>query len=137
MDPIKPYPSLSSRGWIETPEEILDSVISNYFVSYSSEDVGSSDHIYTLQELIQQHGSSMDDITTNVMSSLTTILGRYFPTVSVEVKTHYPFPNDETRYGIIVAATIRTLDNVPYDLCKSVDVEGSTIVKIMKVNNDG
>lgn len=133
----KHYPSLSHKGWIESPDEILDSAMSNYFVSYSSENTNSTDYMYTLQEIIQKYAGSIDDIRTNIQTSLTTILLRYFPTAAVDVRTEYPFPNDETRVGIVVSATIRTETNVAYDLCKSVSVENSKVIKIMKVNNDG
>lgn len=138
-----PYPSLSSKAWIEDPLEVIDSVMANFLVTQPSLSELSSKFIISLPAIIQQFGNSETDIVTNMQSNLETLLSRYFPgtdqpntTPTVEAHIDYPNPDDETRMRIRIQMAV--LANGEWLNVGKVlqDIDGKYRL-IQEINNNG
>jgi hypothetical protein len=130
----RPYPSLSSKGWIEDAPGVLDSVTANFFLTHPSLATEFSAEIEALPVLIQQYGDSEVDIQREMRTSLTTLFSRYFDDPTVEVTVNYPFADDYTRMNVAVMATVKK-DGESFNVARELQLINSKVVNVMDINN--
>lgn len=132
----RPYPSLSTRGWIEDAPSIIDAVTANFFLTHPSLTVEYNDAVYALPALIQQYGNNDIDIQKEMRDAFTALFSRYFDNVVVETTVTYPYPDDATRMNVTLYATVEQ-NNVSYNLAQQILLENGKVVKIAGINNGG
>lgn len=131
------YPSLSTKGWITDPVEIMAAVITNYFVARPSNDVSYSSHTRALPKTVAENSDNETTIRNAIRDDINFLLRNYFPSVDINVRVEYPFPDDYTRMGVVVSAVATTEDNRKYDLAQAITLADSKLLNIVRLNNDG
>ncbi len=130
----RPYPSLSTKGWIEDAPGVLDSVTANFFLTHPSLSVEFKKQIEALPILIQQFGHSETEIQREIRDSVTRLFGRYFDKPLVEVVVDYPFPDDLTRMNVRLSASVES-DGKTINVSRELELLNSKVVNIMEINN--
>lgn len=130
---ITPVPSLSVRGWIVAIPEKADLLFSHFFESdgYQSYIYGSN--VSNLQNLVRLYGHAPELLCENIRNTLFTYLGRYYPSVNVDVTFDTSVDNK-----ISVTIFIDVVEeNRKYQFSRLLMVTNSKIEKVIKLNNDG
>lgn len=130
----RPYPSLSTKGWIEDAPGVLDSVTANFFLTHPSLSTEFRKNIESLPVLIKEWGNSEVDIRREIRDSVTRLFARYFDEPTVEVEIDYPFPDDITRMNIRLSATV-TSEGKLINVSRELELINSKLVNIMEINN--
>lgn len=129
-------PSLSSAGWIATPYEKLDKLLSYYFVSESSQTNIYRGQIQSLPADIKVAGNDEDGIIDRVRNSLTLLLEPYFDTTSVVVTVEYPDDASDSRMNVTCSINV-TQDGVTYTASRMFQAVEGTLQRIFDINNQG
>ena len=130
----RPYPSMSTKGWIEDVPGVIDAVIANFFLTHPSLSVEFNASIKSLPYLIQQFGNDEGQIQTEIGNALTDLLGRYFDKPVVEARVTYPDPNDLIRMNVGVYLAVER-DGESYNLARELSTANGKVVGIMEINN--
>jgi hypothetical protein len=135
-----PLPSLSATGWVDEPFKKADMILGHFFVAQASQSNLYKGEVSSLPALVQEHGKDPDLLATAVESNVSRLFNRYFggttPDTQVSVKVSVVDSSDDknTRYEIRLDASV-TIDGTFYSLGRIVDVENSSITKIIEINN--
>lgn len=130
----RPYPSLSTKGWIEDVPGVIDSVVANFFLTHPSLSVEFKNSIKSLPAIIQQSGNDEGAIQTDIGNSLTELLGRYFDKPVVEARVTYPDTDDLTRMNVGVYMAVER-DGTSYNVARELSTTNGKVVGIMEINN--
>lgn len=130
----KPYPSLSTKGWIEDVPGVLDAVSANFMLTHPSLSVEFNKAILALPAIIQEWGNDETAIQRELGTDLETLFGRYFDKPIVEARVSYPDENDLTRMAVSVYIAVER-DGVSYNVAREVALANNKVVNIMEINN--
>lgn len=130
----KPYPSLSTKGWIEDVPGVLDAVTANFLLTHPSLSVEFNKVIKALPAIIQQYGNSETDIQRELGADLETLFARYFEKPIVEARVSYPDPDDLTRMAVSVFISVER-DGQSYNVAREISVANNKVVGVMEINN--
>lgn len=130
----RPYPSLSTKGWIEDVPGVIDSVVANFFLTHPSLSVEFNSSILSLPAIIQRSGNDEGLIQTDIGDSLTTLLGRYFDKPIVEARVTYPDTDDLTRMNVSVYMSVER-DGESFNLARELAATNGKVIAIMEINN--
>jgi len=130
----RPYPSMSTKGWIEDVPGVIDAVIANFFLTHPSLSVEFNASIKSLPYLIQQFGNDEGQIQTEIGDALTVLLGRYFDKPVVEVRITYPNTDDLIRMNVGVYLAVER-DGESYNVARELSTVNGKVVGIMEINN--
>ena len=84
-------PTLSSAGWVRSPAEKADFLLSHFYESDKFQTYLYGKNVANLQWLIEQHGHNITKLCSEIRLTLEQYLGRYYEAVSIEVVS-----NDQT-----------------------------------------
>lgn len=129
-------PSLSAKGWLADPKAKADRLMAYYMTSNYSQTNLFRGEIVSLPKQIQQYGKSATDLRDYIQSDVERLFGAYFDSVSCEVTTDRPDPEDEGRLNITVSAFL-TQDGQTYSLGRLIEVNNNIVNRIMDINNTG
>jgi len=132
----RPLMSLSLKGTIHDPQQKADRLMSYYFTTNRSQSNIFRRHMISLPYQIQSRSGDIRAIQKSVESELQTYLSHYFDSVSAHVRSDIPNREDPGRYNLIVDVILMQ-DGVSYSLGRLLEVDGSIIKAIIKVNNEG
>ena len=130
----RPYPSLSTKGWIEDVPGVIDSVVANFFLTHPSLSVEFNSSIMSLPAIIQRSGNDEGLIQADIGDSLTTLLGRYFDKPIVEARVTYPDTDDLTRMNVSVYMSVER-DGESFNLARELAATNGKVIAIMEINN--
>ncbi|QXO11108.1 hypothetical protein pEaSNUABM54_00282 [Erwinia phage pEa_SNUABM_54] len=130
----RPYPSLSTKGWLEDVPGVLDAVMTNFFLTHPSLSVEFKNAIYSLPDLIQKYGNNETDIKREVRDAMETLFSRWFDKVTAECSVTYPDPDDDIRMNVSVYLTIDHKGET-YNVARELSMSGSKLMKVMEINN--
>lgn len=123
---MKTLPTLSSKGWIRTVEEQLDTVLTYYLSCNPSQTVLYNGVVVSLQYAIYRAAGDMDQLVRIVEDDLDRILTRYFPE-GVSLSISYETVINTSLVNLNLAATV-TKDTQRYDLARAINGIDSTFV---------
>lgn len=130
----RPYPSMSTKGWIEDVPGVIDAVIANFFLTHPSLSVEFNASIKSLPYLIQQFGNDEGQIQTEIGDALTVLLSRYFDKPVVEARVTYPNTDDLIRMNVGVYLAVER-DGESYNVARELSTVNGKVVGIMEINN--
>lgn len=134
---ITPVPTLSAAGWVNTPNEKADMLISHFFESDKYQTYLYGNNIASLTWIIEQNNSNINNVTVALREALETYLGNYYESVQVDVQN-----NDDPTTNPTGKVELKIYCNVmengrEYSFGRLVSAINSKIDKITKLNNIG
>lgn len=127
-------PSLSSAGWVRSPNEKADALLSHFFLSEKSQTYLYADNVSSLPWLVEQYGRNPIAISTELGNALERYLGRYYDTVNADVTVD----DAKVAYNGEIAITLYcsvTEEGRSYSFGKLLMVTNSKIQQIINLNN--
>ena len=123
--------TLDSSGYVSDPPLIVDRVMKNFFVANYSQTNLHWGQIYSLPHLIAKFAEDMFGLSDAISSSLESMLGGYFSSVSVDVTIDDIVENDPQQ-NIKIVATVY-MDGAAFDVGKLLTLVKNRISKIENI----
>lgn len=117
-------PTLSTRGWLSTPELIIDEVLSNYLAANPSQTLLFSGNVVSLQYAVYKTNNDGNQLANRVKSDLEKMYKDYSDNVDVSVT----FKDDYGKINIIISGTVE-IENKNYDINQVVTDTDSMFAK--------
>lgn len=131
---VTPVPTLSTRGWVTSPPEKADMLISHFFSAMTSQSYIYNSNISNIHILLQKYAHSPVDLSDQLRKNLVTYLERYYTEVAVDVTTKDI--GSTNKVELIISAEL--VDNGKrYSLARLLSINNSKFDKISKLNNYG
>ena len=131
---VIPAPSLSAAGWVTSPAEKADLLLSHFYASVKNQTSLYGNNVSNLQWLVQRYGHDVVSLVTQVRSNLEVYLGRYYPAVNVEVGSNDSPSNDTNQITLRVFCQV-TENGKQYSFGRLITTINSKIEKIILLNN--
>lgn len=128
-------PSLSPAGWLKSPAEKLDKLLSYYFVSEFSQTNIYFGQVTSLPHHIKLYGHSEDALTTAMRDALSRMLSPYFDGVEVNITTDQPAQGDEARIHIKIDIVV-SQGGVKYSAGRVAETVNGSLMRILDINNN-
>lgn len=128
-------PTLSIAGFVKGAQEKMDRLLSYYFVSEHSQTNMFLGRIASLPYQIQQFGNDPSLLKQAMEDSLQGFLGRYFDSVTVNIDTDTPRPEDPNRTAVRVDIQV-TEDGVAYSAGNMIELVNGKLASIININNN-
>ncbi|QVD49137.1 hypothetical protein LUCX_67 [Xanthomonas phage vB_XciM_LucasX] len=129
-------PSLSLAGFVTDIRTQIDKLFSYYLTSDYSQTTIFTGQVLSLQKHIQEFQHDNSQLTERVRADLSSYLGSISDDVTVRVSTDIPNPDDPNRTNLTIEALV-VKDGVTYSVGKLIEVQDTTISKIIEFNNKG
>ena len=132
---ILAVPSLSPAGWISDPAAKADALLSYFFTSMYSQTLIYANEVSSLQYLLQQYGSDVNQLTVQIEKTLNKYLGRYYDLASVTVTNDVnDLTNITSTANISIFCSI-TENGQTYSIGNLLKVSNSKVNSISSINN--
>lgn len=129
-------PTLSTFGWVTNPPEKIDFLMAHLFTSMKSQTSLYGSSVSSLQWLLEEKASSMDDTAAEMRSTIITYLRRYYETANVDVSFEDEDPqNSASRVRFSIAITV-VEDGVEYQVSKQVSIIDGRFKDFINLNNE-
>lgn len=135
MATIKPYPSLSSKGYIYSIADKTDRIIAAFFASDTNQDYIFSGGVSNLTILLQQAGHDMLRFCSSLRSALEQYLGNLYDSATVTVWDDTA-TNQSNRVNVTFSIEV-TEGGQRYDVANLLTLIDGKFEKITKLNNTG
>lgn len=126
-------PTLTTKGWVSTVEEMIDFSFADFLASEYSQSVLCRGTIASLPYLIQQFKGNLEDLCLNVRNTLQTHLENVFEMVHIEVG-YRVFEDNSSKVSLTIKLTV-TKDGHSYNLGRVVENINSKTLKLININN--
>jgi hypothetical protein len=135
MSTVKPYASLSSKGYIYSIVEKTDRLLAVFFASDANQDHQFKGTIANLSILLKECGNDMLQLRERLRASLEQYLGRMYEHVVVEVDDD-SLTNPSSRVHVTVKIMV-TEAGQRYDVGQLLTLIDGKFEKITTLNNTG
>lgn len=129
-------PTLSTAGFVSDVPTMIDRMFSYYLTSDYSQSNIFHGSILSLQKQIQAYQHNPLELTNNIRDELEGYFGSIADSVSIQVDTDVPNPDDPSRINITLAAIVVKAGK-SYSVGRLIETQDSKIMKIIKLNNEG
>lgn len=128
-------PSLTTKGWIIETKDILEKILSYYILTDNGQSISFANNLINLPSTYYKYINDPEGMKIQVKNDLTTLLSRYFSIIEIETSIR---KITESKFGILIYATVIDEENNKVELGKVLDVEENYNLKnIISVNNFG
>lgn len=124
-------PTLSASGWVGDVVSMATSLLDYFFSSDYSQSHLYLDRISSFPHLIKVNGHRPDELKSEVKSTLTPYLSRYFDDVVITASTNPISKEDSSRYNLTLDINV-TLNGREVSLGRVVELGDGKIVKITR-----
>lgn len=129
-------PTLSTAGFVSDVPSMIDRMLAYYLTSDFSQSNVFFGQVVSLQKQMQQYQHDPLTLQTRIREELTGYFGGAFDSVTVNVSTEIPNPDDPNRINVTVEAVI-VKDGKSYSVGKLIETQNSITQKIINLNNEG
>lgn len=131
---IPVVPSLSPDGWVSTPSEMADYLLSHFFLSEFSRSQLFQGQVKSFVYILQDNQNNIAEITRVTRQTLQTYFENHFTAVEVQVINKEQSAGS-TVYDLHIYVGFTGKDGQTYSLGKAITTTDSKVVKIMAINN--
>lgn len=124
-------PSLSTDGWIETPYEKADILMSDFLIAEHSQTILYPNKIASLPFIVQNNINDNIGLNNEIKNKLGNLLQRYFESVTIESTTEDD-PSDGTKTILNIYAKMTTASGEEINLARTLQIKDAKIVEIIK-----
>lgn len=128
-------PTLSSKGWVVSPTEKADLILSYFFLSEYSRSFLYYGEISSLPYLLQTYNGDIGTLRSKLITSVHDLMQRYFDEVSVDVDIA-DLSEEPGRFTIRLGVNFQS-EGQSYDLAKALPVYNGRLAKIFELINQG
>lgn len=132
----KEVPTLSPQGWLSSPAEKIDRLLSYYFLTHASQSNLFQGSLVSLPKQVQQYGHDPDTLREEIRETLQSYLQPYFDSASVEVAISYPEKDNDRRYDVRLDIVL-TQDGERHTAGHLISTLDSVVTRYMAQNNYG
>lgn len=125
-----PLPTLSTLGYLTSPMEKADRLMSYFFESDASQSQLFTKSVYSLQYLIQQHNQDIPTLCGQIKTNLTNYLNGYFDSSEVECT----YSEEDNKVTIKLYADV-VENGKKYSLGKLIETINGSFNKVISLNN--
>jgi len=112
-------PTLSTAGWVNTPAEKIDLLITYFVYTISNQTTIYGTNATSFQQILEANMGNMNATTSATRSALNTYLKRYYDSVNIDVSYALSDPtNSESLATMTISATV-TEGSQTYSIEKS------------------
>ncbi len=134
----KLVPTLSGRGWLRSPAEKVDQILSWFYVSDYSQSELFRGNITSFAYLVQRYGSDKNQLTSRTESTLESYFKRYLPGTIVEVTAEYlDKVIGDGPYQLNILLRGQNADGSIWNYADKLEVLNSTFKRVMQGVNTG
>lgn len=126
--------SLSDVGWADSPDTILSKLLGYYILTDAAQSITFQGNLINLPETYYLFLNDPTGMAVRVKEDLDKLLSRYFESVDVSTEA---VMDTESRYGIVLYASVITDKGVKVSLGKVVEMESSGVKRVIDINNYG
>jgi hypothetical protein len=116
MATVSSVPTLSSSGWVNTPAEKIDYLMTYFVYTIKNQTTVFGGNATSLQALLEAAGNDMNAATANVRSALITYLGRYYDSVNVDATYALTDPTNSASLATLTIAVTVTENGQSYSI---------------------
>lgn len=134
----KLVPTLSGRGWLRTPAEKADQILSWFYVSDYSQSELFRGNITSFPYLVQRYGSDKSLLVSHTTSTLEAYFRRYMPNTFVDVTaTYLDQEAQDGPYALNILLRGQNEDGTFWNYGDEIQVINSTFKRVMQGVNTG
>lgn len=126
--------SISDQGWISDPKIILTTLISNYLNTDAAQSLMFASNLISLSQTYYRFINDPDAMAIQVKTDLINLVSPYFTEVDVYSVAE---PINGKHYAITVRVAVMSNDGMRYDLARLMEIDTSSLRKIVELNNYG
>lgn len=127
-------PTLSTAGYIKDPAQVLDTLLSYFFVADYSQSNAHYGNVSSLPYIIKDKSNDISGLKRSIETALERLLDGYYDTTNIYVTVEQKNINAES-YDIKVSGTV-TLNGKTYGLAKLVSVANDRLIKTANLTNN-
>ena len=131
---IPVVPSLAPEGWVSTPSEMADYMLSHFFLSEFSRSQLFAGKVKSFVYILQDNQNNINGITRTTRDTLEEYFKNYFTGVAVEVISKEQSTGSNV-FDLHIYVGFTGNDGQEYSLGKIINTVDSKVVKIMAINN--
>lgn len=121
-------PTLDSSGWVSDPPNIVNRILTNFFVANHSQTVVHWGKVYSLPFIIAENAEDDVGLKEDIKTALSTMLRGYFTNVTVDIDV-VPFNDADQRRNVIIDVLVNVND-ATYSLGKLLTLVKDNIIEI-------
>lgn len=133
---IIPVPTLSLAGWVTSPSEKADALISHFYASEKSQTYLYGNSVTNLQWIIEQHSGDITNLVAALREALQNYLRKYYEAAIVEVTSNDNPSNFNGEITLSIYCQV-TEEGKIYSIGKLLNISNNKIGKIIALNNTG
>lgn len=130
------FPSLTETGWITSSEITGDFLFAHFFASDYSQTHLYSGHVSSFAKIMQKNMDNVDNLVSELRSTLLLYYTRYFENVVVDVNVKDDLTND-SKLSLLIYIAYSDTAGKQYNLAKLVRDVTSKSSQIIDINNYG
>lgn len=134
MGQLIPVPTLSPAGWVTSPAEKADTLLSHLFLSLKSQSFVYGNNVSSIQGVIEQYGHDITVVTQQMGLLAEAYLRRYYDVAIATVTNNNNATNLTSSAEISIHVQV-TENGITYSLGKLLQISNSKITKIITINN--
>ena len=131
---IPVVPSLSPDGWVSTPSEMADYMLSHFFLSEFSRSQLFAGKVKSFVYILQDNQNNIEAITRATRDALEEYFKNYFTGVTAEVVNKEQSKGSNI-FDLHIYVGFTGNDGQTYSLGKIINTVDSKVVKITAINN--
>ncbi|WP_233875070.1 hypothetical protein [Paraburkholderia adhaesiva] len=132
-----PAPTLSTAGWIVSPQQKADRLMAWLYESQANQSYVFNGNVTSLQYLIAKNAGNIPATCTALQTALTSFFSRYYDLASVQVASDDVLNGNESSLITLYVYAELTEDGVVYPLNSLIELSSSKLVRVLALNNAG
>lgn len=133
-NPIIPVPSLSPQGWVTSPADKIDLLMSYFYTAMYSQTTLWQGNVTSLQWIIEEYGNDPSEVTLQLRDRVERYLNRYYPKVDVRCSNDDGSDNLTGNITLMLDIVI-TEEGKDYSVGAKIRTRNSKLQEIIKINN--
>ncbi len=134
---VTPVPTLSSGGWIVTPQQKADYLMAYFYESMYNQTYVFQGQVSSIQYVIEQNSGSIPKTCDALRTALEQYLGRYYDSVIVSVTSDDVTAGNESSLINLTVGIGVMEDKIPYGITQLISMTNSKFLKAVTINNTG
>jgi hypothetical protein len=130
------FPSLSESGWITDSRQIGDYLFAHFFASNYSQTQIYIGQVSSMAYIIATNADDIDKTVSTLQQQLQTYFGRYFSTVTVEIR-YFENPEDANKVDLTIYIGYTDSEGNEFTIGRLLSELDSQTYKITKLINTG
>lgn len=126
------FPTLSEDSWVTDNQQMLDYLISHFFLSDYSQTQIYLNNVSSLPFIIQSETGDIRSTVKAIEDNLIKYLNRYFTTASVEITEKV---SNSSKTELTFFVSVYDENNKEYNLSKIIEISNSKISNIINISN--